>query len=72
MSEALIKLRRILVKLKDGEVTPYAEVERTYIIAILECVNWKVRGDDGAAELLKINPSTLYSRMRKLGIKRGR
>jgi len=32
--------------------------------------NWVIHGKKGAAELLGINPSTLRSRMDKLGIKR--
>ncbi len=46
------------------------ENEKIYITWILKQRNWKIRGDNGAAKLLKINPSTLESRMKKLGIKR--
>jgi hypothetical protein len=31
---------------------------------------WKVAGERGAAALLQLNPSTLSSRMRALGIRR--
>lgn len=34
----------------------------------LTCTNGKVHGPGGAAELLQINPTTLRSRMKKLGI----
>jgi transcriptional regulator with GAF, ATPase, and Fis domain len=48
------------------------ENERDHIIAILKKCNGKVGGRDGAAEILDVNTSTLNSRMRKLGIQRGR
>jgi formate hydrogenlyase transcriptional activator len=44
--------------------------EKQHIIAALKFTKWRVRGENGAAELLKINPSTLESRMKKLGIER--
>ncbi len=44
------------------------EIEREYIQFILKSTRGRIKGELGAAELLKMNPSTLYSRMRKLGI----
>lgn len=44
--------------------------ERNHILRALKETNWVVHGKKGAAELLGINPSTLRSRMEKLGIKR--
>jgi transcriptional regulator with GAF, ATPase, and Fis domain len=46
------------------------EVERTHILQVLDKVGWKIDGKQGAAARLKINPSTLRSRMRKLNIVR--
>jgi len=46
------------------------EVERSHILNTLNSSSWKISGEGGAAELLGINPSTLRSRMRKLGIRR--
>ncbi|WP_221391037.1 sigma 54-interacting response regulator [Dyadobacter sp. NIV53] len=46
------------------------ETEREYIISILKKVNGRIRGVDGAAELLNIKPTTLESKMAKLGIKK--
>ena len=46
------------------------EVERKHILKILQETGWKIEGLKGAAQLLGMNPSTLKSRMRKLGIKR--
>jgi transcriptional regulator with GAF, ATPase, and Fis domain len=38
------------------------------IIACLKMTNGKVSGDGGAANLLGIRPTTLYSRIKKFGI----
>lgn len=46
------------------------EIERAHIIKVLEESNWVIEGNDGASKILNINPSTLRSRMKKLGIKR--
>jgi len=46
------------------------EFEKNHIIDILSTTGWKVRGKNGAAELLRLKPSTLESKMQKLGIKR--
>ena len=45
-------------------------VERDYIIKVLETTNWKIRGKNGAAEILGMPPTTLESRMKKRNIKR--
>lgn len=44
------------------------EVERQHIESILNKTNWKIRGDNGAAKILNLNPTTLEARMKKLGI----
>jgi transcriptional regulator with GAF, ATPase, and Fis domain len=44
------------------------EVERRHIKTVLKATAGRIKGSGGAAERLRINPSTLYSRMRKLGI----
>jgi transcriptional regulator with GAF, ATPase, and Fis domain len=46
------------------------EVERDYIRSVLEDCGWRIRGRGRAAERLGLQPSTLYSRMQKLGIRR--
>jgi two-component system, NtrC family, response regulator HydG len=46
------------------------ENERDHILAVLEKCGWRVCGSGGAAELLDINPSTLFSRMKKLGLEK--
>jgi transcriptional regulator with GAF, ATPase, and Fis domain len=45
-----------------------AEAERAHIARALESTGWRIKGPKGAATLLGLNPATLYSRMKKLGI----
>ena len=49
---------------------PLQENERRYISAVLEHADWVIKGPRGAAALLGMHPSTLHSRMKKLGISR--
>jgi len=44
------------------------DMERDYIIQVLEETNWKVSGRNSAAEILQLDRSTLRARMKKLGI----
>ncbi len=44
------------------------EVVSSHIRNVLKLTNFKINGDDGAAEMLGVNPSTLRNRMKKLGI----
>jgi len=46
------------------------EIDRTHIVEVLQRTGWKIDGADGAARLLKLHPSTLRSRIKKLGIRR--
>ena len=46
------------------------ENERRHIMEALKITAWRIHGPGGAAHILEINPSTLTSRMKKLGIKR--
>ncbi|MBN2317499.1 MAG: sigma 54-interacting transcriptional regulator [Acidobacteria bacterium] len=46
------------------------EVEKKHLIDVLEQTDWRIRGENGAAEILGIKPTTLESRMLKYGIKR--
>jgi transcriptional regulator with GAF, ATPase, and Fis domain len=44
--------------------------DRNNMLAALSQADWKIHGAEGAAELLGLSPSTLVSRMKKMGIKR--
>jgi PAS domain S-box-containing protein len=46
------------------------DVERNHFLHIMEMVGWRVRGEGGAAQILGLKPTTLESRMQKLGIVR--
>ena len=49
-----------------------ASLETEHIRAILDSTHWRVRGRGGAAERLGLKPTTLESRMARLGIVRER
>jgi len=44
--------------------------ERENLFAVLQKTGWKIKGVDGAAELLGLKPTTLISRIEKTGLKR--
>ena len=46
------------------------DVEVAHLRSVLESCAWRVRGAGGASELLGLKPSTLETRMAKLGIRR--
>ena len=54
----------------DAEIATLEELERNHILHVLKLTRWRVSGPKGAAKLLDINPQTLVSRMKKLGIER--
>jgi len=50
------------------EILPLSDAMITHIQKALSLTGGKIHGTDGAAHLLQINPNTLRSKMRKLGI----
>jgi DNA-binding NtrC family response regulator len=46
------------------------QTEKEYISSVLKKTNGRIRGKGGAAELLNLKPTTLESRMQKLGIRK--
>jgi transcriptional regulator with GAF, ATPase, and Fis domain len=44
------------------------EAEREHILRALERCSWRIRGPNAAAELLGVKPTTLESRIKKLGL----
>jgi len=44
--------------------------ERENLVLALEAAHWKIKGPDGASELLGVKPTTLLSRMTKWGLKK--
>lgn len=53
-----------------GPLPTLEAAARSHIIKALERTGWTISGKGGAAEVLDINPNTLRSRMKKLGIER--
>jgi transcriptional regulator with GAF, ATPase, and Fis domain len=45
-------------------------LERDNLLQVLEAANWKIKGPDGAGELLGVKPTTLLARMEKWGLKK--
>ena len=48
------------------------EMQRQHIIAVLKHASWRVSGEQGAAQILGMRPTTLYSKMDRLGIQRSK
>lgn len=60
-------------KASAGKTNAYQklqDVEREHILDVLKKTKWKVSGEQGAAKILGLNPTTLEARMKKLGIER--
>lgn len=54
----------------DLGLASLADAERNHILRVLEATNWRIRGSAGAASILGVKPTTLESRMARLGIAR--
>jgi PAS domain S-box-containing protein len=54
----------------SGRSIKLVDVERTHIRRVLEGTRWRIRGVGGAAEQLGLKPTTLETRLAKLGLKR--
>ena len=72
---ALQVLDRFDTFLKKGdqsgeEVKALADLEQDHILQVLQKTGWRIEGQNGAAVLLGLNPSTLRARIRKYGIRR--
>jgi transcriptional regulator with GAF, ATPase, and Fis domain len=46
------------------------DVERAHILAVLQETGWRIRGPLGAAARLRLKPTTIESRMKKLSLTR--
>jgi transcriptional regulator with GAF, ATPase, and Fis domain len=53
-----------------GAPLTLAAIERQHLVRVLQAAHWTIEGSGGAARLLGLHPSTLRSRMRRLGITR--
>ena len=57
-------------RLPESPSVNLQDMERRHVLRVLDQTNWRIYGQKGAAEQLGINPSTLRSRLKKLGLKR--
>ena len=55
---------------KDKSLKDLATAERDHILRVLQETGWRIEGPAGAAVILNLHPSTLRSRIKKLGIYR--
>ena len=53
---------------ESATVSSLNEAEREHILRALEASGWRIEGPKGAAAILQLHPSTLRSRMKKLGL----
>ncbi len=61
--------QRALSTSQAREIVPLDEHDRRYILDVLKATKYQIKGPGGAATLLGVPPSTLYGKMKKLGIK---
>jgi PAS domain S-box-containing protein len=66
----LVDRFEIAVEEQPFSTKTLGEIEREYIMETLEHTGWRIEGPRGAANILGLNPSTLRTRMLKLGIHR--
>ncbi len=58
------------IPLSDNAIKPWFEFEKEYILTVLKFCRGKISGVNGAAALLELPPTTLQSKMERLGIKK--
>jgi transcriptional regulator with GAF, ATPase, and Fis domain len=66
----LAKHKELSAGMQSARIKTIDENERDHIIAVLKKCNGKIWGAGGAAEALNVPPSTLKSKMKKLGIQK--
>jgi transcriptional regulator with GAF, ATPase, and Fis domain len=59
-------------KARGSTTADLKSIEREHILEVLTKSGWKIKGEGNAADRLGLKPSTLRSRMKKLGIERPR
>lgn len=66
------KITPIITQMNNGNTSGLDQAISQHIMRALEMTGGRVGGEKGAAKLLQMNPSTLRTKMRKLGIPFGR
>lgn len=72
LGDIIPSTKAIIPENKEKNPLSFEETMTQTIINALEITGGRIDGEKGAAKLLKINPSTLRTKMRKLGIPFGR
>ena len=67
-----LKSALISTPVNDSSAGRLEDIERNHIVEVLNKTRWKIRGENGAAKILDLNPTTLEARMKKLGIERAK
>jgi formate hydrogenlyase transcriptional activator len=62
------KENRTIEAPEPSAIRSHEENERDHILDILQQTKGRIRGEGGAAQLLRLPPTTLHSKMKKLGI----
>ncbi len=62
-----IQIPRLMEEDRQATIT-LEEAEHQHILGVLEKTAWRIKGPRGAAEILGLKPSSLYTIMGKLGI----
>jgi DNA-binding NtrC family response regulator len=71
----LTSVERLEINRPEPEILTEPEIRRREcenLFALLEKTGWKIKGADGAAEFLGVKPTTLISRIERMGLKSGR
>jgi len=76
VDSVLPSMQKKKTKGKDKEIHKpflnFEEMQKEHIVEALKMANWKITGDNSASTLLGLNGKTLSSKMRKLGIRKGK
>jgi len=64
------RTQRVSNSIEVFDVKPMLQMEREYILQVLKYCGGRIKGVGGAAELLELPPTTLHSKIKKLGIKK--
>jgi len=70
LNEIHLPAKKLKKSLTDDYIKTLQENERDHILFVLEKCKGKIFGTGGAAQILGLPPSTLNSRLKKLGIKK--
>ncbi len=69
-SQLTVALPKSSGSISDKHSVRMADIELEHVRSVLESSNWRIRGSGGAAERLGLRPTTLETRMAKLGLTR--